>query len=553
MKLLLLSVCCIATLNLHSQEFYFSFNDLSTVDCYDSEESITTFEGWEFYQTLDNTWDGERDSSICINVQTDGWVEYFVTSDADLTRPVFVRALLEEGILLNSNSLNHITSYLSSTALGNLDYTNTEFCNNGFCCGLMMGVEVPSNPVDTTDYAMRWYINNINDNYIDFCIPTEYFIEGNTLKEVIFKFILVEDADTEFPLFGIYSEDMQWFVNALDSASILEYNSSQFNYQLMDYEENSFLVMYQDTTQYPSIENVSFLDVYPVPNVGNIENIELEIGWESSINFQAFSYLRGGLIDGSDSIRHTYSLINKGANICMMPYVDMPLESGNSYVHHSGTFDMMQGSCLMLKSGSSLIVEENSYLHYGQQKRGVLAMFANCNIVLKKNSKLEISNKIALWDKAWSEEDQIVEIHLPPYTELVFSDGASIDNKSTNERTNIHIYMEGGKLDLSGFNVEDMKHIQLIYPELEDESTELVIIGNPINSVIRFSFRSSSWQALQGVVYSMDGKQVHTFNIDAQKGMNYLTENLSDLSSGSYILSLSGESFDHSTLFIKGD
>lgn len=556
-KLTLIWALCLSQ-SFFAQNFP-SFIDPIDIPCYDSTLTIQTFEGWEAYQTMDNTKDGIKDSTICINIYNPNTYKGSIYFDEfDENRPVFLKYTFPENTILEENAVFSINQNLGLEFFNLIDTENDLFCNDSFCDGAIVRVEAPIAPGDSVPTIREYQSQFGVDDYFGYganvCFPSEYFEDGNRLIDYTLKIPFLPNPDQNvFEFFRPGFDDFDFLTYSLDSASILQYNDSQFVYWFSSYFglENNFLVRYEDELEFPSVDHVDYLDLYPIPNVDTVSMVNLQFGYGTSLTFQPFTELRGGLIEGSDSIRHNYNIEFMSGNICMYPFLEVVISDRNRLTYYDGEFDIQHNACVMLKRNATLEIAQNSHLEYGKNGVGMIALFDESNLVLNTHSSFEIDNQIILWDTPWLDEDQSIEIHLVPYSEFSFGPSSRIDNRATNHNMKMRFHMEGGKLDLAGLSEEDLKHIELVYPENNQEEMEIQFLQNPVDENLKFSLNMDSKSNGDLLIFDTSGRQIISKNMDLQKGVNFFSESVETLSVGVYTLKMVSANQSKTGRFVK--
>ena len=174
--------CCLTAQTLPN----YNFSLFETITCpFDSTKTITTYQDWLIYQTLDGSWNGVVDSTRCIGLSgVPG--EGISLQDADLSRPVFVRCKLND-----NNKLGLESNQIYSARAGNytwilgIDLVTGTGCPDNLCSGLLIGIEIPDSTGAGT--VIRWHTdipddNSLNTSYFETCVVTEY-LEENYLRE----------------------------------------------------------------------------------------------------------------------------------------------------------------------------------------------------------------------------------------------------------------------------------------------------------------------------------------------------------------------------------
>ncbi len=541
---LLLTICC--------QAQFVGLGTITQEDC--NGNTIETYQNWEAYQTLDNTWQGERDSTVCINIALLSFVASIQLDEVDASRPVFFRYRGEE-VALNDDALYMLR--FSSASYGNmLDFDNTDFCNADFCHGSLIGIEIPAHPDSAAATDVRWYNSQFDIitntyNYLGLsythCIPTEYFDEGNVLKEIILKFVFDETANGELDISNFGFEQQYDSFNFEDVVTYTD----QFDITTDSWGGGAPLsvVVEFPESEYP--DHVEYIDLVPSPNVDTVSTVTLTIDEYTHLIFQPFTDFRGGLIAGSDSIRHALELVNNGADFCLISgIVELVFDSKDAYVHNGGKLDFRgKLSCLRFNEGASFVIGEGTQMTYGKRGQGTLALLPGSNTLLKTGAYLDFQGRLVILDNAWQEAGKLIEIDVLPFTSIVFSEHAYIENMSRNQASKVQFNMLGGHLDLSGFDDEDMQHVIVKHPEAP--VTEGVdILGNPLSQFLELRYHAEGGRAAHTVL-DMNGKMVHNTISQSQFGLNYQRVDLSALNSGMYFLMSEIDGVERTQRFVK--
>lgn len=528
-----------------------SFNDLSTAPCpWDSSVMIQRPDFWLIYQTQDDRWDGPIDSTRCIGVYEDGFDVNIDLEEVDIAKPIFVRYEAEVAgpVLLNPDELYNTAFNLRVDDNVSLELSSD--CENDLCSGLILGIEIPDSL--GTGVNQRLYqasAESSSSTYYSpsFCYPTES-LAFNNLNTYVLK-ITLDTLNTSGDWIQLRSVNNEtgflW-----DVPPITEINVSDFYFQDTSYVYNfddltspfnysNLLMKYTETT-YPSPQNLSFVDINPVPNVPEQALIDLYIEEMHTLVFQPFTFLRGGLIEGSDTLRHEYNLINNGASICMYPFIELVFSGDNAFVHQGGSIDFHgQTSCMMFKDGGSLEVRKDAYLQYGDGGEGILAFGRASQVVLQEGSTLAIDNKVVLLNIVNSVEEQ-VHVDLQPGSALIFDENASLVQASGSQGNQvINVYMNGGFLDDRQLSQGERQMINRIYPEEKEDfylTERISLYPNPVSSLLTCRFKSESAQPVTIEIVNMNGQVVCQGTQSVFEGMNDLAIPISLQQAGMFML-----------------
>ena len=552
-----------------SLSFFFSFGQISASPpnsnfstatmrpChFDSTQMLLQADDWLIYQTLNDAWDGEVDSTRCIGVTEDTLDQLIIELDQiDVAKPVFVRSLMGDStkVLLTPDWVYE--------GNGRIDISENTFinfspnCPNGLCTGMVIGIEIPDSTGTSTN--LRTYFDAAEtggDRFYLTCMTTEYF-EENYLKEFIFKFKLLgtQGENRWFrPRFSkIYPVDSS-VLRLLNKDTTVSENmfssfDSTYNLNLTDiampgsWWENVFLLTYQDTT-YPSPNHISYLELTPEENDSIPRMINLSTNY-STLHLQPFTGFRGGLVVGSDSIRHQVNLFNDGMFCLNGGFIDLTFNGGNNYIHQGGEVNFGAAtSCMRFQEKSALIVDEEVTFEYGRNGHGMLALATGGTIELRKNSTLVIDTRVFLYEleKLYGVvENQQIYMELNKGSRLIFGKNAKLDNRySVDKNMKLNIYMNGGALDISQLSSESRAVINLIYPKPPRYFEENVkVYPNPTSGNLTFSMVLDEAEMVKIEAYDLAGRLVFSKKQNGEKGNNEIQMQL-ELSAGVYFFKI---------------
>jgi len=534
------------------------FTESSMQPCpFDSTQMLLQANDWLIYQTLDDTWNGTMDSTKCIGVTSFSGKLIIELSQVDIAKPVFVKSLMNDSLKvpLIENSI-----YEGNARIELSDDTFVSFspnCTNGFCTGTIIGIEIPDST--GTSSQLRTYSDfaqNTTDVYFnDYCIVTENFPGEVFLKEVIYKFKLLNSSGDNLwfrpELISLYGHE--YGINLIDKDTIVSgFNSfdSTYNVYLNElsstptFNENNFILVYHDST-YPSPEYPSYIDLTPLENDTFQSTINLYVEFFQVLHPQPYVQFRGGLIEGSDSIRHHFNLYNEGGEMCFgYEFLEFTFSGGNNYIHNGG--DIFFGgpsACFQFRNNSALIVGDDTFLEYGKNGMGMLALATGGTIKIGKNSTLFVNNTMALYEQAelyGIVEDQQIYMELNKGSTLAFGEKANLTNKfSIDKNMKLNIYMNGGILDDSKLSPKERAVINLIYPTPPEIFSENVrVFPNPTSDVLTFSMILKNEDRVEIEAYDVAGHFIFSKTKNGQKGNNDFQIQVNDLSKGVYFFKI---------------
>ena len=525
----------------------FSPQDTVTINCpLDSTIQILTYSDWEAYQTVDDLWNGPRDSTVCVDlahVQGQFVYSYIDVDQIDAARPVFLRWRSD-----SANAIHLTPDNEYALDMGNwssLGFDGSNACPGGACTGWRAAVRIPHWSGVGTD--LRWYQSTYNPNSwsgspFHLCIPTEHFAQNDLMELVVSFKASTTVSGQRFQLAWPDITDLTANANLtpLTQNNLADYQNGPSGYYFYPNWANNFLVMYPDTT-YPDINHERYLDFAPIPNTTDSQQVQVSLDPSIGFNFQPFTQLRGGLVLGSDSLRHSIDLINNGADICLSySIVEVILGPGDSYTHVSGHVDLGgDHACIQFKPNSTLEVAAGSTFHYGEGGRGMLFLRAGSHVQLDANAELDLRGTLVLGPRPDATGTEDLRVVLKDGAKLTFAPGSKIVNASGfGQGMMLEVVLDGGSADLSGLSGPDrLKEVHVI--ELPSTAVSPVkVLGNPVDAdlAMEMSVRHpGTWSAH---AIDMAGRTVAEASFYLSEGGNTINLPTTAWHAGSYLLEL---------------
>lgn len=470
--------------------------------CFDGQTALQVFQHWEAYQTLDNLYNGTIDSTVCINLGNLLGMAELPTAEFDPTKPVFLRWHSDDGYYLEPNMLYALSIYL------NMDMINTDVqdCEDNVCNGFIVRVRVPDNPNDFDllpeyrTHVQEFVLTEFGN--ISVCLPTESFLEGTYIEDIVLKMYVQPDA----PSLQVYDPFLEyvWSSAMLTTNEMLSYQTDQFNYSLWPF--TNYVVQYQETT-FPALEAISYLDVSPVPNIAELAVVNLTLQEYASLSFQPFTALRGALVEGQTEQRHILSIINNGT-VCMNFWFELVMPPGGTFTYQRGKIESSWGSCMRFVPDATLRVGQDAVLEFGEQGMGMLATQSGALIDLEENAQLVLHCPLRMFNEPWQTNIENVHVYLKPGNALVFGPDASLENFSTDATMKLVVHLQGGYLDMANLSNEERKHIELVYEDavvgMDWVSQESLVTDGEWNGACRVQGQSPlTWE-----VYNSAGQRM---------------------------------------------
>lgn len=543
------------------------FQELDTLICpYDSTETVVLPLHWNIYQTQNDEWNGSVDSSVCVSVYlADNDRMNIDLGSIDLSKPIFIQSKTdaEGAIIYEPNSLFNGSFSIETSDEVSLN-TNLN-CPNDLCSGLIIGLTIPN--ADNSGITQRYYQGSFvetsnNNKQVGFCFASEKFANPE-LSTFVLKLSL-EDAmeSSVVQLKFSFIESFSVFdIHTIEEEVIVPewtFIDTSYNYHTSDFfnpwQGTNIIALYNESW-YPGPDSVSLLPLNPEPNSTEQEWINFIIDDYYSMVFQPFTQLIGGFVEGSDSIRHHYNLVNNGADLCMFVIIEFQFTGDNGYIHNRGDIEFHgTAGCMMFRHGGHLEVGEGAYLQYGDGGEGILALGNRAKVHLKEGSTLAIDNLVQILDNVQSFDEQI-KVDLQPGSLLTFGKNAQLMRPTDSDGSQIiNVFMNGGSIDMSNLSAPEKSLIRLIYPEsLSDPQEELKIslFPNPAGDWITCRVDSKMDALIQFDIYDARGQLIKSEKRSVFEGINDLAFSLSDMSEGVYVLKMNDHKKINSKTFIK--
>lgn len=528
-----------------------NFNQYETIQCpFDSTTTINAYQDWFMYQTLDGNWNGPLDSTVCISLK-DNPDDGIDIQTFDLARPIFIRCKLTDDnkIWMEPDILYYVSAGTQSWGGNTAQYNAGTNCPGNFCSGFTVGIEVPDETGNSTN--TRWY-TDIPDGLISYggfesCLPTEYF-PNNYLREFIVKlFPLASTTLNEKIKMSYAYASPEWDFNYVNDvvAPQSTFNGVSYNVPIYDVAgwSGSYLLHYTSTSSYPSFTSPSYVEGRPEVNSSDPQTINLSISEWQTLVPQPFVFLRGALVEGSDTIRHTLNLINFGGDICLSTIIDFVIEDNNKYIHAGGHVNMEGlNSCMMFRNGGTLEVADGVTMQYGQDGRGIMALRSGGQVKLGKGSTLLFNGLLWLQGVPTAKHpDPQFYLDLRPGNALVFGEGASIYNgNSTAPDVKLNVYMNGGTLDDSQLTPGARLLINRIYPKPSKRFAENVkLLQNPTIGGATIGYTAAGNERVLVEVHDLQGRLAVSKSYEATEGLNSFEVDLGGAAAGVYMATVS--------------
>lgn len=570
-KIYFLLLCCFST-TAYGQDYFTDFSLLVEDFCPYSQPGLQIHpEGIDIYQTIDGFWDGTPDSSRCISVEPLGpWSGMKIDlGQINPAEPIFIRVRAEALAALSSLQPNWVYNLTACADMfpDTVSWLQGTTCAQGVCSGAFVGIAIPDS-FGTPGAATRFqtgFAKTTGTGFcggygIETCFPTEYF-DDQRLQEIILKFSFLPGID----LTGKYLNLRNLFINGqiFPPGYVTEVKAQPFHYSNGAYTLNisetsgsvsgeNYLMTYTAAT-YPDNNHLSYIEAAPEPNSAQQQVINLVVADYQSLEIQPFTNLRGALVEGSDSLRHKANLVNMGGDFCAN-FAELIISGGSEYRHGGGHITMQNPRfCMQFRTGSALRVLEGSTLYYGNEGAGMLVLCPSSTIALERDATLVVDGLLNLTYCKEDLGDQQVCMDLPPGAKLIFTKNARITNDySLEQKTLLHVHMQGGTLDDAALDPADRALIRREYPEPSLSFRDnLRLFPNPYLETVNLAYLSGNQEILHLSWVNLSGQTIFTETFSAQKGMNEWQPRVPG-DPGMYLLTITGESGRTTLKVVRG-
>ncbi len=520
---------------------------------FNPDVTVSQLSGWVVYQTTDGHWNGPIDSSRCINITRSSPTAPAVIklSEIDPDLPLFLRARLDSfpfSYVLQPNYAYMVEGDFSLFPPSMCIKRGSD-CPDEVCTAIIVGIAIPDEngtPGAATRYQMGLPAPLCENGHFEDCFPTERF-DGQYVRELVLKITLEtkpfpSGAEVRIHLLPRV-KDLN-FPEALGLFSAVPAVSNPMPlWKLFSSYKSIFLGLYTAAT-YPSPQHLSYIDVFPVPNVSVPRNITVVVEESQQLEMQPFAQFRGGLVEGSDTLRHQYVLLNNGGTLCV-GFLDLIFNHGNALHHAGGTIEVHHPyACMQFKKGGEFRIKEGAHLHYGDAGVGMLVICADGSMVLERDATLVLDALLQISECDDALPPSHVDVELPPGARLVFTKHARITNRfSKGQQMRLRVHMRGGTLDDSALPPDSRALIERIYPEPAPQwSDNIRLSPNPFSQRLTLAYTTGQAEERLSVRwFDLSGRFLSTEQLRAVRGYNELALQNLPGEDGLYLLEIQSE------------
>lgn len=390
----------------------------------DSTKLIQAYESFDIYQTADNDVNGPRDTT-CFSL-VDGNLPF---KGIDLSRPVFIRFNKKGNFgdsLLRSNALYSIRYNFNANEGG---FLNPDDCSQGGCSKLVIVTREKWLPTGQDTLRKTEFFGDIMHNQCIFqdeiCFPTSKWDSiylTDWWWEVYLNPLSTPNARLSFDGARGYPQDLVSKVDTLLPITNPVVNNAVevFPYQLVPQSFGSNYLVLHTKAGIPSSQNRDDKVVTLSPNPASVVDIILKLNFES-FYFQEYTAFVPSLVEGSDTLRHHFTIQQDGGDLCL-EVIDVRMGNDTKYLYKSGNLDFADKSaCIFFKKGSTLEIADGAHLFYGNKSMGMLGL-ADADLKMGAGASLVFDGTLVL--NSDFNEGSVME--LAPNARLIFGDHASV-------------------------------------------------------------------------------------------------------------------------------
>ncbi|MGB0431058.1 MAG: T9SS type A sorting domain-containing protein [Bacteroidia bacterium] len=533
---LLLCIPFISNAQLAHRFYEFNIEDVESRDC--NGKSVTNYKHLDVYVTKNDKFFGERDTTFCFDRKE--------LTFPDLPNAIKIDNSLEDRMIWIADTSIDIP-FIKDSVLQFLDDSYRRNCR------------IKENErwllVETFDTTLKQYVIDtmaLNPG-------SEYCYCGNKFyRNIKALYVGVKPWDITSDAYVVskaglaYQKRVKVVTDSLHTQ--IKHNDSTYGFNYWGRHGN-YVFANPDTNLFSDKVNTITIEPYEPES----KRVTIEAELMTGVFVQPFVNIKGGIYDSVKNIRHKLNLYLIDSNVCFQHYFielvfngDDELHFYNNQLHHR-----YSRSCLMFEQKAKLIIEKDGHLEFGNDGNGILAVKPGASIELEPNADLTINGQLALLDyKDWIQGGN-VDVHLKPGNKLTFGEGATVSNRVFEHGSvKLHVYMEGGELDLSNLDEKSKELIvvynstpQFVLPNLDQVNP----YPNPTNGQFFMEFRSDVLGVLNWQLQDLKGNQIQGDIHSVKNGYNLLDFNLGENRPGVYILSfdLLGETYYRKVVLVN--
>ena len=411
----------------------------------------------EVFQTLDNTYDGQVDSSWCPVFVQNGTNRIELDLDTyDFSRPLFVRVRLPEDFA--SPILPYVDYDLYDS--GTLRYLNR--LNSGDCPNDCSQIHLRYRAVDnlTLDTIYRDFEFDSPNYSRSSCFFSERF-QTQKVTEIGETLWLARDgvqpriyfigyglspvSSPEFPEFRRRAADSILFTEVqLDADNVYRAFPSEVVEPAPAPDNPAFYYAPQFEDRIPGPSNIRYLEANVAGDPTTVASLELNFAEYNDIALPPYAGLAGAKVAGQDSLRHELTIVFDDfyrGSCTFSVSTDRPLLQNTFF--EFGTTEIYfaeDAACFVLESGSGLSVRSGKNLQYGSNGQGLLAAKQESKINIAPGATFTFNNTLRLLHPISFPEGGM-HVYLAEGSTLRFGEMANVERKFI--ESNVWIYVHG--------------------------------------------------------------------------------------------------------------
>jgi hypothetical protein len=191
---------------------------------------------------------------------------------------------------------------------------------------------------------------------------------------------------------------------------------------------------------------------------------------------------------------------------------------------------------MLFGKGGTLCIPEGATMHYGDHGRGLMALKTGGRIIIERNAELVMHGTMVMYEYAGETVPADIHMTLPQGARLSFAPGSHIWNMwSIDQDMKLHVYLDGGAIDLSGLPEAERAAIVVVTLPAETLSA-ITIIGDAGNGSVDLLVSSRVNGSASLTVIDAAGRTAVRLFTSLTRGPNVLPLNTASLGPGSYFI-----------------
>ncbi|MEP7129271.1 MAG: hypothetical protein ABI729_10400, partial [Chitinophagales bacterium] len=316
---------------------------------------VQGYQEWEFYQTYNDEWDGEKDTNVCISIVP---INFFgckiPLGQIDTARRLFIASKPTNNSYLPPHVVYNLPLDVASFGDFNIE---SGLDSSGQTKSFIISVtRIPDNTgLDTTYLLQKAALDPVDTpswEYFTYntCMASTKF-EDQYLKRVVagVKFSQVINGDTL--LLKQFGSGYIFYAETYSEIQVPEFSG---NYQTTIGSGFDPALIIYDAPEYPSAGNIDAALVTPFPDPGSPVNMVIHVTPVGELIFEPYTKLQAAEVNGQPGVFHTFTLLNEGGEVCAN-FVELIFQDGDEFRYQSGGINLNGSpSCFRFMNGAKM-------------------------------------------------------------------------------------------------------------------------------------------------------------------------------------------------------